>query len=77
MLPGNAYCSMTSLADPKHIFIERFIYLWGIELCSWLRPRAFSRLCARLARDEIIKSLRSELFILQGTTALGPILFLL
>ena len=58
MLPGNAKCSMKkryvmSLADTKHIFID----LWGIEFCSWLRPRAFSRL---RARDEIIKSLRSE-----------------
>ena len=26
MLPGNAKCSMTSLADTKHIFRERFIY---------------------------------------------------
>ena len=26
MLPGNAKCSMTSLADTEHIFIERFIY---------------------------------------------------
>ena len=26
MLPGSAKCSMTSLADTKHIFIERFIY---------------------------------------------------
>ena len=27
MLPGNAKCCMTSLADTKHIFRERFIYL--------------------------------------------------
>ena len=26
MLPGNAKCSMTSLADTKNIFRERFIY---------------------------------------------------
>ena len=26
MLPGNAKCSMTSLADTKHIFMKRFIY---------------------------------------------------
>ena len=25
MLPGNAKCSMTSLADTKHIFRERFM----------------------------------------------------
>ena len=25
MLPGNAKCSMTSLADAKHIFRERFM----------------------------------------------------
>ena len=25
MLHGNAKCSMTSLADTKHIFIERFM----------------------------------------------------
>ena len=58
MFPGNAKWSIkkryvTSLADTKHIFID----LWGIEFCSWLRPRAVSRL---RARDEIIKSLRSE-----------------
>ena len=56
MLPGNAKFSMTkryvtSLADTKYTFIA----LWGIEFCSWLIPRAISRL-----RDEIIKSLRSE-----------------
>ena len=28
MLPGNAKCSMTSLADTKHIFRERKIYLF-------------------------------------------------
>ena len=38
---------------------QRLVYLWGIEFCSWLRPRAVSRLCARFVRDEIIKSLRS------------------
>ena len=27
MLPGNAKCSMTSLADTKHIFMKRLIYL--------------------------------------------------
>ena len=32
MLPGNAKCSMTSLADTKHIFRERKIYLF-------LKPR--------------------------------------
>ena len=58
MLPGNAKWSMTKrymtlLADTKHIFID----LWGIEFCSWLRPRAVSR---QRAGDEIIKSLRSE-----------------
>ena len=61
MLPGNAKCSMTSLADTKHIFRERKIYLRSLEFRSWLRPRAVSRLRARFARDKIIKSLRSEL----------------
>ena len=61
MLVGNAKCAMTkrhmtSLADTKHIFID----LWRIEFCSWLRPRAVRRLRARFARDDIIKSLRSE-----------------
>ena len=60
MLPGNAKCSMTSLAGIKHIFIERKIYLWGLKFRSWLRPRKVSRLLVRFARDEIIKSLRSE-----------------
>ena len=41
-------------------YIHEKIYLWRIELCSWLGPRAVSRLRARFARDEIIKSLRSE-----------------
>ena len=49
MLPGNEKCFMTSLADTK-----------SLEFRSWLRPRAVSRLCARFARDKIIKSLRSE-----------------
>ena len=26
LLPGNAKCSMTSVADNKHIFVERFMY---------------------------------------------------
>ena len=30
-LPGNAKCSMTSLADTKHIFRERKIYLFIYE----------------------------------------------
>ena len=59
MLPGNAKWSMTSLADTKHIFRD----LWSLEFRSWLRPRAVSRLRARFARDTIIKSLRSELFL--------------
>ena len=33
----------------------------SLEFRSWLRPRAVSRLRARFARDEIVKSLRSEL----------------
>ena len=50
-LPGNAKWSMTkhymtSLADTKHILID----LWGIEFCSWLRPRAVSRPRARATR---------------------------
>ena len=53
MLPENAKCSMTPLADTKHIFREIFIFR------SWLRPRAVSRLRSRFARDEIIKSLCS------------------
>ena len=55
MLPGNAKCSMTSVADTKHICRERKIDLWSLEFRSRLRPRA------RLERDEIIKSLRLEL----------------
>ena len=26
MLPGNAKCSMTSVADTRHTFVERFMY---------------------------------------------------
>ena len=63
MLPGNAKWSMTSLADTKHIFRERkiylFIYLWSLEFRSWLRPHAVSRLRSRFTHDKIIKSLRS------------------
>ena len=60
MLPGYAKCSMTSLADTKHIFIERKIYLWGIDLCIWLRPHAVHVMRARFARDEIVNSLREN-----------------
>ena len=42
-------------------YIQRKIYLWSLEFCSWLRPRAVSRLHSRFARDKIIKSLRSAL----------------
>ena len=59
MLPGNAKCSMKSLADTKHILRGIKFYLWGLEFRSWLRPRAVNRL-----RDEIIKSLALSL----GTT---------
>ena len=52
MLPGNAKCSMTSLADTKNIYSWKD--WWCIQFCSWLRPRAVSRL---RALDEIIKSL--------------------
>ena len=48
MSPGNAKCSMTSLADTKHIFRER------LKFRSWLRPRAVSRLRARFAALGII-----------------------
>ena len=41
-------------------YIQRKIYLLRLEFGSWLRPRAVSRLCARFARDKMIKSLRSE-----------------
>ena len=47
--------------DGYQAYVHEKIYLWRIEFCSWLRPRAVSRLRARFARDEIIKSLRSEL----------------
>ena len=30
-------------------YIHRKIYLWGIEFCSWLRPRADCKLRARFA----------------------------
>ena len=39
-------------------YIHEKIDLWRIEFCSW--PRVVSRLRARLAHDEIIKSLRSR-----------------
>ena len=45
--------------------------LWRSEFCSWLRPRAVSRLRACFAFDEIIKSLRSRnhiQFVLQTNT---------
>ena len=58
MLPQNAKCSMTSLAATKNIYSWKD--WWRIEFCSWLRPRQVSRLRARFARDEIIKSLRSR-----------------
>ena len=35
MLPGNAKCSMTSLADTKHIFRERKIYLFIYEASNF------------------------------------------
>ena len=41
-------------------YSQRKIYLWRLEFGSWLRPRAVSRVRARLALDEIIKSLPSE-----------------
>ena len=56
----NAKCSMTPLADTKHIFIERKIYLWRIEFCIWLRQRAVHMTHAGSARYEIINSLRSR-----------------
>ena len=55
MLPGNAKCSMTSLADTKQSDL-----FMNPRFRSWLRPHAVSRLRARFARDKIIKSLRSE-----------------
>ena len=41
-------------------YIHEKIDLWRIKFCTWLRPRAVSRLLVRFARDEIIKSLRSR-----------------
>ena len=35
MLPGNAKCSMTSLANTKHIFRERKIYLFIYEASNF------------------------------------------
>ena len=35
MLPGNAKCSMTSLADTKYIFRERKIYLFIYEASNF------------------------------------------
>ena len=51
---------MTSLADTKHIFRERKIYLWRIEFCIGLRPRAVHVMHAGFACDKIINSLRSR-----------------
>ena len=42
------------------ILIERMIYLWGIEFCISLRPRAVYVIRARFACDEIINSLREK-----------------
>ena len=50
MLPGNTKCSMTSLADTKNIYSWKD--LRRIEFCSWLRPRAVSRLLALRARRD-------------------------
>ena len=41
-------------------YIHEKIDLWRIKFCRWVRPRAVNRLRARYARDDIIKSLRSE-----------------
>ena len=66
MLPGNAKCSMTYrymtlLADTKHIFIERLIYLWDIEFCIWLRPRAVHIMRVLRARRNYKLSSREQL----------------
>ena len=47
MLPGNAKCSMTSLADTKHIFRERFIY----EASNFAAGYARLADCARASRE--------------------------
>ena len=53
---------MASLPDTRHIFRERNIYLRNLELRSWLRPRAVSRLRTCFARNKIIKvAMLSEL----------------
>ena len=70
MLPGNAKCSMTSLADTKHIFREINIE-FRLEFRSWLRPRAVSRLHTHFARQDykvttlsaLCAELRSKLLV--------------
>ena len=57
---------MTSLADTKHIFIEKLIYLWAIEFCFWQRPHPAHVMRVRLAHDEIINSLRENKLALSG-----------
>ena len=61
MLPGNRKCSMTSLADTKRYIQrkkERKKKRWGIQFCSWLRPRTVHVLRkARARRDYKLSSL--------------------
>ena len=48
MLPGNAKCSMTSLADTKHIFRERF-----------MKPR-ISQLAKTTRGSQTVRALRAQ-----------------
>ena len=50
MLPGNAKCSMTSLADTKHIFRERKIYLFMKPPISQLAKTTRGQQTARALR---------------------------
>ena len=59
MLPGNAKCSMTSLAYTKHIFRKRKIDLYMKPRISQLTKTMRGK---QTARGEIIKSLRSALY---------------
>ena len=54
MLPGNAKSSMTSLADTKHIFRERKIYLFIYGASNFAAGKDHARLadCALRARRD-------------------------
>ena len=65
MLPGNAKCSMMSLADTKHIFSERKIYLFMKPRISQLAKttpgwQTAHTLCAR--QDYKVTMLGIKLF---------------